>query len=512
MRKVYDFLDALRKIRIKLSNSNQGCQSDWLACHQPPSGEQCSKGTDQHSIEAKKNDKSFSGDEVNLADTMKNALHVSGLPKHRSYMDKELPMVERKVEGETICTTVQEGWAQKEVPPAEQPQLASLWQNIKRVLLICGGQREPLESAGELAKAGVKAALVDVMEAQRFVRDVFAAMEVPPEAASEMADVLIAADYFGHRSMGIHRLPAVAADLLNCTVDARAQPLVLQEREALALVDGRNAPGPVVANYCMDLAVRKARVVGFAWVSARRSNCIGMAGWYACQALTQRMIGICMSNAPPVLVACGGKEPVLGENPIACAAAGADEQFLMDMGMSSFPIEQFELDYCNGRVRNMPTTLALDCNGRPTGRVVEALRAQRLRAFKPEYKGFGLAGMVDILCGVLTGAQYATQLRRRGLFSPENAPANLGQVYVAIDPLQFCASFEDRLRDFHQLLRRDLPCDQRQMPLVPGDKEIASMQQVDNQGGLEFSNCTLCVLKELAERFKIKPLRLKTSE
>ncbi|XP_022221357.2 uncharacterized oxidoreductase YjmC [Drosophila obscura] len=389
----------------------------------------------------------------------------------------------------------------------EQQQNAIFWQNIKRVLLICGGQEKP----GEMEDKYVMEAsgkMVSVMEAQRFVKDVFAAMDVPLDSATDMADSLIAADYMGHRSMGIHRLPSIAADLLNSTVTASAIPEIIKEKQSVALVDGRNAPGPVVGKFCMDLALRKARTVGIGWVAARHSNCIGMASWYAWRAMDQRMIGVCMSNAAPTLVPAGGIEAVLGENPIACAASGAKEQFVADFGMSACSVADLELSYCNGNAQQLPELAALDSYGKETTSTAEALRSQRLRAFQPEYKGFGLAAMVDVMCGVMSGARYATRLQQRGVYNADNAPANLGQVFIAIDPMRFCASFEDRLIDFHRLLREATPCQQGLPPLVPGDKEISHMQSVDDQGGLFMSPCTLAVLKELAEKLDITPLQM----
>ncbi|ALC46887.1 CG17199 [Drosophila busckii] len=382
----------------------------------------------------------------------------------------------------------------------------AVWPILKKVLLMCAGQQKPLYSQAD----NIEGSLVDVLEVQRFVSDVFMALEVPPKAASEMSDVLIAADYMGQRHMGIHRLPAIAADLLNLTVDPRMQPKIICERKALALVDGQNAPGPVVANFCMDLAMRKARDEAIGFVAARHSNNIGMASWYACQALAQRLIGLCMTNAPPVLVPSGGIEPLLGGNPISFAASSTCEQFLVDLGMGAQTIEQLELDYCNGHLTELPSAqLALDCQGVPTTCAAEALRAQRLHAFQPEYKGFGLAAMVDVLCGVLTGASYATQLRRRGIYSTHSQSADLGQIFVAIDPMHFSARFDERLADFHQLLRQGSSCN---APLVPGDQEMLHMQQVDNQGGLIISPCTLSVLQELGDSFNIDALCVKTCD
>ncbi|KAH8417178.1 hypothetical protein KR222_005891, partial [Zaprionus bogoriensis] len=351
--------------------------------------------------------------------------------------------------------------------------------------------------------------MVEVLEAQRFVRDLFSAMGVPANAADEMADVLIAADYMGQRSMGIYRLPVIVEDLLKLKIDPRMQPKVVNEREAMAFVDGYNSPGPVVANFCMDLAMQKARNGAIGFVAVRRSNCIGMASWYTCQALAQRMIGLCMTNGQPLLVPSGGVEPLLGSNCLACSAGTTQEQFVVDIGMSAYSIERLEQEHREGRLWKLPRQLALDSCGKPTCSAAEALHAQRMRPFAPEHKGFGLAAMVDILCGVMTGARYASQVQRRGLFEKGSEIADLGQIFIAIDPMHFCASFEERLADFHQQLRDILPNDVNEPALIPGDKEHQHMEMVDHQGGIILSPHTISVLKEMGERFSLAPLLVK---
>lgn len=46
------------------------------------------------------------------------------------------------------------------------------------------------------------------------------------------------------------------------------EPVVEKESAATALVDGKNLLGPVVGNFCMDLAIKKAKEVGIGWVVA----------------------------------------------------------------------------------------------------------------------------------------------------------------------------------------------------------------------------------------------------
>ncbi|KAH8358922.1 hypothetical protein KR093_003344 [Drosophila rubida] len=395
-----------------------------------------------------------------------------------------------------------------ESKPAATKRLENdvVWQNLRHVSHIAEGEDSRQSPASGQSEIKFETSLVDVLEVQRFVSDVFAAMHVPFEAANEMADALIAADYMGQPSLGIHRLPAIADDLHSLRIDPRMQPKLICEREALALVDGQNAPGPVVANFCMDLAMKKARSQTIGLVAARHSNHIGMPSWYACQALSQRMLGICMSNGPPILVPSGGTEPLLGANSMAFAAANARQQLIMSVDASAYPVEQLQLDYCNGHLQELPPHVALDSCGRPTTNVADALQAQRLLPFAPDYKASGLAAMIETLCGVMTGARYAAQLGGRGLFCADQETANLGQVYIAIDPQRFCASFEERLGDFQQLLRNVLPSDPNQPPLIPGDLESRHMQMVDDQGGLLLSPSTLYVLQELSERFSVSPL------
>ncbi|EDW83325.1 uncharacterized protein Dwil_GK22789 [Drosophila willistoni] len=494
MRRILNFVDALRKVRLKLSvqhsnrtNGLQNTQIHGSKGYTLGTGKSSTDNQTEFSLVC--NDKTEEFDDKDLKDEW-------------SSFQKQSKIVMQKKE-KCLKELIGQG-----IPPlAPPPDKTILWQNLKEVLLVCGGQKQPIFQT-ETGQGPEQ--LVGVLEAQRFVSDIFAALDVPQDAASDMADALVAADYMGHRSMGIHRLPAIAADLLNCTVSAIAKPEIQKENDALALVNGSNAPGPVVATFCMDLAIQKAQQVGIGWVVARKSNCIGMASWYACQAMEKRLIGLCMSNAAPTLVPSGGIEPILGENPIACVAAGEHEQFLVDFGQSSCSVDQLELSYCNGKLKELPPALALNESGeQDTNDVAEALRAQRFYPFRPAYKGFGLAAMVDILCGVMSGAQYANQLRKRGIFSTENKPYDLGQLYVAIDPRQFCTTFEDRLADFQHLLRNAMPCPVgcKEQIMAPGDKELLHMQMVDKEGGLRISPCTLGILQELADTLNMTPLQ-----
>lgn len=57
-------------------------------------------------------------------------------------------------------------------------------------------------------------------------------------------------------------------DVTSAICDGNATPVVVKDKFSTALVDGRNTLGPVVGNFCMNLAIEKAKTYGVGWVTA----------------------------------------------------------------------------------------------------------------------------------------------------------------------------------------------------------------------------------------------------
>lgn len=81
---------------------------------------------------------------------------------------------------------------------------------------------------------------------------------------------MIAADVRGHFSHGMNRLEMYINDLLINSTAGAAVPVILKETPATAWVDGLNGLGAVVGEFCMDLAIQKAKTCGVGWVCAKR--------------------------------------------------------------------------------------------------------------------------------------------------------------------------------------------------------------------------------------------------
>lgn len=174
--------------------------------------------------------------------------------------------------------------------------------------------------------------------------DCFCKSHTSTENATAMADLLIEADYRGHYSHGMNRLEMYINDLHKNSTNGKAIPNILKESPSTAWIDGQNGLGAVVGNYCMDLAIEKAKKCGVGWVVAKRSNHYGIAGWYTMRAMKQNLIGISMTNTSPLMVPTRAVEPGLGTNPISFAATSGDKDFVLDMATTAVAVGKVSTD------------------------------------------------------------------------------------------------------------------------------------------------------------------------
>lgn len=297
---------------------------------------------------------------------------------------------------------------------------------------------------------------VTVDESRRFMVDCFLASNTPEQNAIEMADCLVAADYRGHYSHGMNRLDMYLNELNKGTTDGAAIPVVIKDTVSTAWVDGQNGLGAVVGNWCMDLAMEKAKNTGIGMVCCKRTNHYGMAGWYTIRAERKGFMGISMSNTSPVMAPTRSKAPALGTNPIAFAApANNGDSFLLDMATTSVALGKIEMKRRTGQT--CPIGWAQDSEGRPTTDPQVAWEANCLMPLggaenTSGYKGYGLSTMAEILCGVLADANFSTKVRKWTLDGGDS-PADLGQVFIAIDPNVFAPGFTDRVTEQNSILR-----------------------------------------------------------
>ncbi|XP_052896284.1 uncharacterized oxidoreductase YjmC isoform X1 [Anopheles moucheti] len=361
------------------------------------------------------------------------------------------------------------------------------------------------------SSVAAKQGLVAVEEARRFMVDCLVKSKTPLAHAKQQADLLLEADYRGHFSHGMNRLEMYINDLHKNACSGEAVPTVLNETPATAWVDGNNGLGAVVGNFCMDLAIRKAKEVGVGWVCAKRSNHYGIAGWYTLRAMDSGCIGMSMTNTSPLASPTRSKEAALGTNPISVGAPGKDgDGFVLDMATTAVAVGKIEMQ----RRKNEPIPVgwAQGPDGHPTTDASVAFDTACLMPLggtevTSGYKGYGLGAMVEVFCGILSGANYATKIRK-WTHAGADSEADLGQCFVAINPACFAPGFEGRLSDMNSILRNMPMTDPNHPVLVAGDPERMHMAKVDKDGGLPYHVNQIKTCTELSERLGVKPIEV----
>lgn len=295
--------------------------------------------------------------------------------------------------------------------------------------------------------------LVRADDLRACTRAVFAAAGLPDGDAAIVADSLVEADLRNVRSHGVMRVPVYLRGIERGSIAPRPEVQVVVDGGAVAVVDGGGGMGQVGAQRAMALAIERAAAHGIGVVGLRASNHCGAMAYWAQMAAAEGCIGLAITNAGINMAPTGGRDRLVGNNPIAIAVpTRRDWPMVLDMATSVAAGGKLDM----AAIRNEPIPLgwALDGDGQPT----TDPRAARAGSLVPVGgpKGYGLSVMLDVLAGVLTGARYGA-----GLGMPGS-----GQYFQAIKVERFLP-----LTEFHD--RMDAVIDQLHgSALAPGASRV----------------------------------------
>jgi len=290
--------------------------------------------------------------------------------------------------------------------------------------------------------------------------DVFRAITVPPAGAAWMAKLLIRANLRGHDSHGVIRVPQYVASWKKGEADPKAEPVVVQDGPATALVDGKRGFGQIVARRGMEVAMAKAAAIGVAAVGVYNSNHIGRLADYTEMALERDMLALLAVNAGGAgqrMAPWGGRAPRLSTNPFAFACpTGSAVPISFDVATTVAAEGKVRLK--RNRKEQAPPGWLIDADGKPTTDP-NALYGTPEGSILPVggHKGYSLALMVEVLGGIMARAGH----------SRENpGPVMNGIFMVVVDIARFVSpqNFRSEADDLIRYLKTS--------PLVPGVSEI----------------------------------------
>ena len=353
--------------------------------------------------------------------------------------------------------------------------------------------------------------IVKAERLKEFCANVLRKLKVPGEEAEITADVLVSADLRGIESHGVSRLPRYARRLMNGWIRPEARITVRRETPVSLLLDAENSLGQVVAYRAMERCIEKAEQSHFGFASVTNGNHIGISGYYAMMALEKDMIGLCMTNAWPLVIPTFGIEPILGTNPIAFAIPAKHERpFVLDMATSVVPIGKMEVYRRHGKP--VPVGWAIDENGDPAldaGTVMRCVYKSKRGGLLPlggleetaGYKGYGLSLLVDILTGILSGAAYGPHVG-----TPEDPkPSNIGVFVGAIDVNAFTPldEFRERMDIMIKSIKASIKAKGQDRIYIHGEKEW-ELEEQHRKTGIPLYIQVWESLRDLAKQVNVE--------
>jgi len=321
--------------------------------------------------------------------------------------------------------------------------------------------------------------------------DILTHLDVPSEEASIIAEVTLDADLKGFTSHGIGRFPQYIKGLEVGTIKPQTEITVEKESAATALVNGNHGFGHVVTYKSMEMAIQKAKEAGIGMVGIHNSNHFGVAGYYSDMALMEDLIGIVIANTEPAVAPIGGKEPILGTNPLAIGMPSGSHYVSVDMATSASA--RGKLLEAKRRGETIPPNVALDADGVPTTDPAEALKGSILPF--GAHKGYALSFMIEIMAGPLVNASYGKSVT--GTANPEVA-CTKGDLITAIDPSKF-VDMDDFKKDVDEFV-----AEIKATPnvMIPGDFEVMNVKRHQKEG-IPLDETLLNQLREIAANLDV---------
>lgn len=334
--------------------------------------------------------------------------------------------------------------------------------------------------------------------------DCLEACGVPHEDAEIVAKSLVQTSLWGIDSHGIVRLTHYLTRIAAGSIKPKAEVLVRQSGPCTAQMTGDDGLGIVHCVRAMELAMRMANASGAGIVGVGESSHCGAIGLYTRQATAAHLIGIAFTHADSIVVPHGGKEKYFGTNPISIAFPRAGgEPVCLDMATSQVAWNKV----MNARIENttLQPGLTVDANGEST---TDPHQAQALIPLGGEtygYKGYGLALMIDLLCGALNGMAFGPHIT--AMYTDLGKPRRIGHLLIAIDPKRFAGAAT--LEATVQALTADLK--RRGDILFAGEPEYLS--EAGRRGtGIPIAPAALADMNDWSARLGVAPLSVPLSK
>jgi LDH2 family malate/lactate/ureidoglycolate dehydrogenase len=338
-----------------------------------------------------------------------------------------------------------------------------------------------------------KKVTVDSIKLEKVVSAIFKSYELSDEDANLVAKHLVLANLRGVESHGVVRVKSYIDRLELNLVESKNHIQIEKDFPSFCKVNGGNNLGIIVASKAVEIAINKAKATGLACVGVYNSNHCGMLADYTSKIANEGYIGFAVSNAPSSMTPWGAKEMYFGTNPLSYAIPTfTSRNIVFDMATSV--VARGKITYALKNNLTIPVGWAIDKHGKMTENPQDALEGSVLPVGGP--KGSGLALLVDILSGIISGAAFGTAV---GSMKQDDRKQNVGHFFFAMRPDLFVEldAFKNNIQKLKSDIKNLAKADGVEEILLPGEMEYDLLES-RLQNGIPLSTVIVEALSEIA--------------
>ena len=298
-----------------------------------------------------------------------------------------------------------------------------------------------------------------IIKLKKIVSSIFRKYGLSKSHSSITTNALINAELVGAYGHGLSRLKMYCDRISKKVINPKPKIKIKKISSSISHIDANNSIGFVAADLGIKTAIKHAQKTGIGMVAVKNSGHYGLSGYYAEQAVKKNLIVMIYTNAPPAVAPYGALKTLFGTNPICFGSpTGSKIPFILDTSISVINRGKIRVAARNNQA--IPAGVALDKFGKPTTDAKKALAGVQLPI--AGFRGSGLAWMVDILSGVLTGGNHAGKVKDP--FDDFSGPQNVGHLFITFKANLFQKNYNQRIKDNIRTIKK--------LPKLKGVKKI----------------------------------------
>ena len=300
---------------------------------------------------------------------------------------------------------------------------------------------------------------MNTIKLKNILNTIFKKYGLSAKHAKISVDAIINAELVGAYGHGLARLKMYCDRINKKVINPKPKIKIKKISRSISHIDANNSIGFVAADIAIKKAIENAQKTGIGLVAVKNSGHYGLSGYYAEQAVKKNLVTMIYTNAPPAIAPHGSIKSLFGTNPICFGTpSGSKAPFILDTSISM--INRGKIRFASKNNQKLPIGVALDQFGKPTTDANKALKGVQLPI--AGFRGSGLAWMVDILSGVLTGGNHAGKVKDP--FEDFSGPQNIGHLFITFKTNLFVKDYNNRIKENIKKVKL--------LPKVKGVKEI----------------------------------------